>query len=104
MYDDSLIRYNKVLLLESSSRIMCPHIRGVYMGKKIAKKPAETCLKVRRAYVYELQEFARLLGTSTSSIYMYEHGKRVPRLPIIRKYIELAAVKNIQLGIEDFTD
>lgn len=74
------------------------------MGKTIAVKSAETCKKVRLAYVYQRNEFAEFLGVKPYSIHMYESGLRTPKLSVMRAYIEAAAKKKIKLGIEDFQD
>ena len=74
------------------------------MAKNIAKKSAETCRKIRLAYLYQRSEFAKLLGVNPHSIHMYESGRRTPKLPTIRSYIELAAAKKIKLGLENFQD
>ncbi len=74
------------------------------MAIKKAEKSAETCLKVRLAYLLDRREFSSLTGLTTASIHYYEHGLRTPRMSAIRKYIEVASKKKIKLGVEDFRD
>jgi transcriptional regulator with XRE-family HTH domain len=65
-------------------------------------KIKDTIKYLRRSLVLEQKEFADLLGIDKSSICNYEHGARKPRLPIIRKMLELAKQHKIKISPEDF--
>jgi len=65
-------------------------------------KIKDTIKYLRRSLVLEQKEFADLLGIDKSSICNYEHGVRKPRLPIIRKMLELAKQHKIKISTEDF--
>lgn len=63
---------------------------------------AETIKKMRLSLCMEQKEFAGLLGISVSSISHYETSIRKPRLPVVRKLLDLARKHKIKVDIEDF--
>ena len=65
-------------------------------------KIKDTIKYLRRSLVLEQKEFADLLGIDKSSICNYEHGTRKPRIPIIRKMLELAKQHKLKISPEDF--
>lgn len=65
---------------------------------------ANVIKRLRQALCLEQQEFAEKIGVTKSSVCNYEKGIRVPRLPTIRKILELAKKHKIKIGVEDFLD
>jgi DNA-binding transcriptional regulator YiaG len=63
---------------------------------------AEVIKKIRMTLCLEQKEFGELLGISYSSVSHYETSIRQPRLPVIRKLLELCKKHKIKVSIEDF--
>lgn len=63
---------------------------------------SEAIKKLRMALCLEQQEFGQLIGVTKSSVCNYEQGTRKPRLPIIRKMMELAKKNKVKMTLEDF--
>ncbi len=62
----------------------------------------EAIKKLRLALCLEQQEFGVLIGVTKSSVCNYEQGNRKPRLPTIRKMMELAKKNKVKIALEDF--
>jgi transcriptional regulator with XRE-family HTH domain len=62
----------------------------------------QTIKKLRLTLCLEQQEFGMLIGVTKSSVCNYEQGNRKPRLPVIRKMMELAKKNKIKITLEDF--
>lgn len=60
--------------------------------------------KIRMAFFMEISEFATMVGLTKQAIYQYEKGMRKPRLPSVKKFLDLAKKKKIQASVEDFLD
>lgn len=67
-------------------------------------KAAKAIKMIRQALCLEQQEFAKQIGVTKSSVCNYEKGIRMPRLPTIRKILDLAKKNKIKIGVEDFLD
>jgi transcriptional regulator with XRE-family HTH domain len=65
-------------------------------------KIKDTIKNLRLALLLEQKEFGDLIGVDKSSICNYERGIRSPRLPIIRKMLELAKQHKIKITVDDF--
>jgi predicted transcriptional regulator len=65
-------------------------------------KITQAIRNIRKALLLQQGEFADLIGVSKASICNYESGLRRPRLPIIRKILELAKHHKIKVSPEDF--
>lgn len=63
---------------------------------------AATIKKIRLHMCLEVSEFARLLSMSKSAIWHYERGSRLPRIPTVRKIMNLAKKHKIKVSVEDF--
>lgn len=63
---------------------------------------AETIKNIRYALCLEQQELAEKLGITMAAVSNYERGKRMPRIPIIRKLRDLAKANGIELSLEVF--
>lgn len=63
---------------------------------------SQTIKKIRLSLCLDQKEFAEKLELSTSTICGYERGYRTPRLPIIRKLLEIAKKNGMKLSIDDF--
>ena len=61
-----------------------------------------TIRKLRLLLCLEQHEFAELMGVVTGTIWSWEHGTRRPRLPKIRKMVELAKKNKLKIDITDF--
>ena len=55
----------------------------------------EKIKEVRMAHFYSRKELGELLGITEQTIYLYEKGKRYPRMTILRNISHLAKEKNI---------
>lgn len=62
----------------------------------------EAVRKVRLGMCLEQAEFGNLIGVTKGAVSMYEKGCRKPRLPVIRKILELAKENQIKVSLEDF--
>lgn len=62
----------------------------------------EKIKSLRMALCLEQHEFGDLIGVSWASVSHYERGTRSPRLPTIRKMVELAKENKINLTVDDF--
>jgi len=62
----------------------------------------ETIKKLRMALCLEQAEFGELIDVSKGTICNYEAGRRKPRLPIIRKMMEIAKKNKVKIELEDF--
>ena len=62
----------------------------------------ETIKKLRMALCLEQAEFGELIDVSKCTICNYEAGRRKPRLPIIRKMMEIAKKNKVKIELEDF--
>ncbi len=58
--------------------------------------------KIRYILCMDQQEFAEYMKISKSSICHYEQGNRVPRMPVIRRFISEAKKHNLTLELKDF--
>ena len=58
--------------------------------------------QLRLMLCLEQHEFAELMGVVTGTVWNWEHGKRSPRLPNIRKMVELAKKNKLKIEITDF--
>lgn len=65
---------------------------------------SEAIKLVRRSLCLEQSEFAQQIGVTTGSVCNYEKGLRTPRLPIIRKILDIAKKNKIKVSPEDFFD
>lgn len=63
---------------------------------------SEAIKLVRKSLCLQQSEFAEQIGVTTSSVCNYERGIRTPRLPIIRKILDLAKKNKIKLTPQDF--
>lgn len=63
---------------------------------------AGTIKRIRLSLCLEQQEFAALIGVNKGSISNYENGIRFPRLPTVRKIIDVAKKNKIKVNVEDF--
>jgi DNA-binding transcriptional regulator YiaG len=63
---------------------------------------AEITKKIRVALQLEKQEIAGILDASPSAVGHWEAGRRIPRMPVIRRYMELAKKNKIKVSVEDF--
>lgn len=63
---------------------------------------AQSIKKLRLALGLEQSEFARELDVTTGTVCNWEHGRRAPRLPKIRKMVEMAKKNKLKMAIEDF--
>ena len=62
----------------------------------------EPTKKIRLAIRLEQQEIAKLLKVSSAAVSKWERGERIPRIPVVRRYMELAEKHKIKVSIEDF--
>lgn len=62
----------------------------------------EAIKKLRMALCLEQHEFGTLIGVSAMSVSQYERGARKPRLPTVRKMLDLASEKKVSVVLEDF--
>lgn len=62
----------------------------------------ETIKKLRLALCLDQSEFGAFIGVTKSSVCNYEAGTRNPRLPVIRKMVELARKNKVKITLEDF--
>lgn len=62
----------------------------------------EAIKRLRMDLLLEQKEFGELIGVAKTSISHYESGNRRPRLPIIRKMVELAKKHKVKIALEDF--
>lgn len=58
--------------------------------------------KILNELMLEQQELAKMLGVEKTTINSYVHGRRTPRVPLIRKIMKLAKDNNIDIKYEDF--
>jgi len=65
-------------------------------------KVNENIKKLRLAIGFQLGEFGKIFSVTTSTVCNWESGRRSPRLPNIRKMVELAKKHRIKLTIDDF--
>lgn len=63
---------------------------------------AEAVKTIRLSFCMEQKEFAALIGVSISTVSHYETSTRTPRLPIVKKLLELAKQQKIKISVEDF--
>lgn len=63
---------------------------------------SEAVKKLRLDLLLEQKEFGEMLGVTKTSICNYEMGNRKPRLPIIRKMVEIAKKNKVKISLEDF--
>jgi DNA-binding transcriptional regulator YiaG len=63
---------------------------------------ADIIKKLRLELGLELYEFGYHMGVSTGTVCNWEAGRRNPRLPKIRKMVELAKKHKIKVSIQDF--
>jgi DNA-binding transcriptional regulator YiaG len=63
---------------------------------------AEAIKNLRMALCLQQKEFAALIDVTESSVCNWESGRRSPRLPKIRKMMELAKKNKIKFNSEDF--
>lgn len=68
----------------------------------IEMSAAQAIKRIRMALLFEQEEFAELIGVSKQSVCNYEKGVRQPRLPVIRKILEVAKKNKIKASAEDF--
>lgn len=61
-----------------------------------------TIRQLRLLLGLEQHEFAELMGVVKGTVWNWENGKRVPRLPKIRKMVEIAERNKIRIKITDF--
>lgn len=62
----------------------------------------DTLKLIRRSMFYEQPAFAKIIGVSIGSICHYESGTRKPRLPILKRYLDLAREHDIKINLEEF--
>jgi|GEM_PF-2090890 DNA-binding transcriptional regulator YiaG len=62
----------------------------------------EAIKKLRLLIGLEQSEFGQELEVTTGTVCNWEAGRRSPRLPKIRKMVELARKHKIKMNIEDF--
>ncbi len=58
--------------------------------------------KLRLSLCLDQKEFGDMIGVDKSSICNYEKGLRKPRLPVIRKMMELVKKNKLKFTLEDF--
>lgn len=63
---------------------------------------SETIKNLRLQLFLDQKEFAEIIGIKKGTVSNYENGYRKPRLPIIRRMLELARKNKIKLNPEDF--
>lgn len=63
---------------------------------------SEKIKHLRLSLGLDQREFATLLEVTIATISNWEHKRRVPRLPKIRKMIEIAKKNKIKINIIDF--
>jgi len=63
---------------------------------------AQTVKKIRNNLCLDQEEFAQLLGITTSAVSNYETGRRFPRVDLIRKMIQLSNKNKLNFTLEDF--
>lgn len=62
---------------------------------------AETIKKFRLTIGLEQKEIAKLLEVSAGAVSGWEGGRRTPRLPYCRKFLEIAKNYKYKMTIED---
>ena len=62
----------------------------------------ETIKRIRLSLCFDQQEFGKLIGVNKGSVCNYEKGVRLPRLPTIRKIMDVAKKNKIKVSVEDF--
>lgn len=70
----------------------------------MTKDIGATVKQLRLMLCLEQHEFAQLMDVVTGTVWSWENGTRRPRLPKIRKMIELAKRNKIKINILDFLD
>lgn len=63
---------------------------------------ASTIKRIRLCLCYEQKEFGELIGVSKQSVSHYENGVTTPRLPVVRKIMDLAKKNKLSVKVEDF--
>lgn len=58
--------------------------------------------RIRYALMMEQKEIAKELGITKAAYSLYEKGERMPRVPILRKIIEMARRVDLNYTFEDF--
>ena len=58
--------------------------------------------EIRQKLCLEQSEFAKMLSVNKSSVCNYECGRRNPRMPTIRKIMDIAKRNKIKVDVEDF--
>jgi DNA-binding transcriptional regulator YiaG len=65
-------------------------------------RASENIKKLRLSLGLEQSEFAQEVGVSTGTVCNWEKERRTPRLPKIRKMVELAKRNKLKFVLEDF--
>lgn len=52
----------------------------------------------------EQAEFAKLFGVAGGTVSNWETGKRVPRIPKLKKMVDIARDNKLKLSMQDFLD
>jgi len=68
----------------------------------LSKDMGSTIKELRLMLGLEQHEFAELMGVVPGTVWNWEHGRRRPRLPKIRKMVEIAKENKIRMNIRDF--
>jgi DNA-binding transcriptional regulator YiaG len=63
---------------------------------------SDSVKRLRLALCLEQAEFGALLNVTKGTVSNWEHGLRVPRLPKIRRLVEIAKQNKVKFSIEDF--
>jgi len=63
---------------------------------------AETIRKLRLALGLHQYEFCKEVGVEPGTISNWEMGRRFPKLPFIRKMVEIAKKNKVKMKVEDF--
>lgn len=64
--------------------------------------PSQIIRHLRLTLGLEQHEFAKIFDVSFGTVSNWETGRRTPRLPKIRKMIELAKQNKIKLSVQEF--
>lgn len=65
---------------------------------------AKTIKQLRMGLYLEREEFAKLIGITKGAVFHYETGRRIPKLAIVKKMVDLAKQNGMDLSVNDFLD
>jgi DNA-binding transcriptional regulator YiaG len=64
----------------------------------------EVIKKLRKNLHLDQKDFAKLVGVTEAAVCNWENDRRIPRMSMIRKMIELIKDNHININTEDFVN